>query len=125
MQMQQMWHQLDKQLQDRFHGHYGLAAFREVVILIFMVRAHKMLKAKLPPDFLPALELGWYGSLLPYHPLHAVRNMVQHQVADWAVGADDYFQSPLQKKFSYLDGCVPRMEQYIDGLLAPRPSARR
>jgi hypothetical protein len=123
MNLRESWHKLDDDIRDRFQGEYGQAAFREVVTVLFMVSAHKMLKARINPKHHAALDIEWYASLIPNHPLHGLRATVPDTVADWAVEADDYFGGHLQEKFSWFDRQVPRLERYIDGLLTP--AARR
>lgn len=125
MSIHGIWHNLEKKIQDKFHGKYGKAAYREAVIIIFMSAAHKLLRVKLNPKYLEELERTWYGSLLPSHPLHGLRCDVQATVGDWALEADDYLGGHLQDKLSWLDTQIPRLEQYIDGLLAPPPTVRR
>ncbi len=114
MHIRDHWHTFDRAFQDQFQGRYGQAAFREAVFLIFMVNAHAILKARLPPSEHVKLDAAWYGSSLPNHPLHTLRQVVQKTVADWATDADDYMGSPLQHKFAWMDRQVPRLERYID-----------
>lgn len=123
--IERIWHSADQNFQDRFQGEYGRAVFEETIVIIFMLLAHKTLKAKLHPKYHAALDLEWYGSLLPGHPLNGLRKAVQDTVKNWAVEADDHFGSHLQAKFAWLNRQVPRLERYIDSLLAPPPPPRR
>ena len=124
MDMQERWKILNKETRDKLQGHHGSVAFREVSAAIVFLAAHECVKAALPPEYHPKVELVWYGSHLPMHPLHKVRTAVHRQVADWAVEADDYFNSPLQKKFAWIDDQIARVEVFIDLHLAGLLSAQ-
>jgi hypothetical protein len=114
MDMQERWKVLNKETRDKLQGHHGSVAFREVVAAIVFLAGHECLKEALPLEYHPKLELVWYGSHLPMHPLHKVRTAVHRKVADWAVEADDYFDRPLQKKFAWIDDQIARLEVFID-----------
>lgn len=124
MDMEDRWKVLNQETRDRLQGQYGSVAFREVVAAIVFLAGHECLKEALPPEYHPQLERVWYGSHLPMHPLHRVRKAVHRQVADWAVEADDYFDSPLQKKFKWIDDQIARLEVFLDLHLAGLLSAQ-
>jgi hypothetical protein len=105
-------------MQEKFHGRFGQIAFREAFTVAGMFYAHKYIKLNLHPNSHDSLDRAWYGSLAPSHPLHALRVSVQTKIANLAEAADDYFGSPIQKKFAVFDTfLIPETERHIDAYL--------
>jgi hypothetical protein len=112
------WHKLDRNIHEQLNGEYSRAAVREAAVFALMWASHKRLKARLPQKFHLALDGVWYGTWVPDHPLHGVRAAIQREIADWAEGIDAHYGKPVEHKFRWLDTQIPRLERFIDKILA-------
>jgi hypothetical protein len=119
MSIHEVWASLDNEMQEKFHGHWGEEAFREVFVIAGMFYAHKYIKRSFHVDLHKEIDTAWYGSLAPHHPFHRLRVLTQHAIGDVAQYVDDHFGSPLQRKFLVFDTrIVPAVEKCVNDFIS-------
>ena len=155
MSMNEIWQKFDDEMQDKFQGDYGAAAYGELFTIAIMFGTYELLLHKIPPKYHPHFKAHWYASWANWHPLHHLRmaaqdaiaqtarktydpehnriqaqfenlgNTVRAKVLELARNRDHSHTAPLRVKAEAVNDKLDEMASYIDELFEPQPRRAR